>query len=353
MKIGLISFTDKGQILGEKIRENLRKNNHEVSNFTKCIHCPELSSTTKWEKTLEVWVQEMFCQVEGIVFIGACGIAVRSIAPFIKDKKTDPAVLVVDETGKFCISLLAGHIGGANELADEIAKGIEAIPVITTATDLNQKFAVDVFAKKNKLEISNMTYAKEVSAALLAGKEVGIISECILPKSLPLGLKELKRANELPLSIYIGINRKDIQENPFSTILFLTPKVITLGIGCRKNTRMEEIENLVDEVCKENFIEIKAIKQVTSIELKAKEQGIIDYCNKYDLPFVCYSKEELQKVEGEFSTSQFVESITGVDNVCERSAVMGSSQGNLLVKKTARNGVTVAMAVEEWSVEFE
>lgn len=354
MKIGLISFTEKGQILGERIKNNLIQSGHEVQANTKCKFSQEQPGIVCLEKSLEEWTLFMFRQVEGIIFIGACGIAVRSIAPFIKDKKTDPAVLVVDETGKFCVSLLAGHIGGANELANEIACGIGAIPVITTATDLNQKFAVDVFAKKNGLDISNMTYAKEVSAALLGGRKVGIFSECKLPKILPEGLIELKEEGNLGVvSIYIGIYRKEHEENPFSTTLFLTPKVITVGIGCKKDTKMNEIESLIDKVCRENGIEKKAVKQVASIDLKEKEQGIIEYCNKYELPFVCYRKEELLKVQGEFTASPFVETVTGVDNVCERSAVMGSGQGTLLLKKTAQNGVTVAMAVEEWSVEFE
>ena len=121
--------------------------------------------------------EEDFEDCDAIVFIGACGIAVRSIAPFVKSKKIDPAVVVVDEQGQFAISLLSGHIGGANELTEEIAEILRAQSVITTATDLNDKFAVDVFAKKNGCFISDMELAKEISAALLAGKEVGFASD--------------------------------------------------------------------------------------------------------------------------------------------------------------------------------
>lgn len=350
MKIGLISFTEKGQILGDRIRENLCKEGHEVLAFTKSKFSKGLKETNYLDKTLDDWTRNMFQQVQGIVFIGACAIAVRSIAPYIKDKTKDPAVVVVDEGGKFCISLLAGHIGGANELAKEIGERIEAIPVITTATDLNQRFAVDMFSKKNRLEISNMVYAKEISAALLAGKRVGIFGECKLPVTLPEGLEVPDKKIISSIGIYIGIRR---EKTPFSPTLYLTPKVITLGIGCKKNSEIEVIEHLVERLCKENSIDKKAIKQAASIKLKENEPGIIEYCKKYKLPFICYSNEELQKVQGEFSPSRFVESVTGVDNVCERSAVLGSRQGKLIVKKTAQNGVTAAMAVEEWSVNFE
>lgn len=112
-----------------------------------------------------------------MIFIGACGIAVRSIAPFVASKKTDPAVLVVDECSRFVISLLSGHLGGANELAGTAAKILDAMPVVTTATDLHQCFAVDVFAKKNDCGILNMKGAKEVSAALLAGEKAGFFSD--------------------------------------------------------------------------------------------------------------------------------------------------------------------------------
>lgn len=349
MKIALISFTLNGQILGEKIREKLSID-HEVQLFTKCKY-QESKMAIYIKESLEMWTGKMFRQAEGIIFVGACGIAVRSIAPFIQDKRKDPAVIVVDDTGKFCISLLSGHIGGANELTNIIAQRIRAVPVITTATDRNQKFAVDAFAQKNNLEISDMFLAKEISAALLAGKSVSIFSESKLPEKLPEGFVRGAKESTSAASLYIGIykNRKNFND----VTLCLTPKVITVGIGCKKETKSKTIEQFVEEVCKENMIDQKAIKQVTSISLKKEEPGIIEFCDKFNLPFRYFTKEELNRVKGAFVSSSFVESVTGVDNVCERSAVLGSNQGRLIIKKKAQYGVTVAMAVEEWSVNFE
>ncbi|RDU24535.1 cobalt-precorrin 5A hydrolase [Anaerosacchariphilus polymeriproducens] len=349
MKIALISFTLNGQILGKEIREKLRIDHYEVQLFTKCRY-QKSKMAIYVEESIEMWTGKMFQQTEGIVFVGACGIAVRSIAPFLKDKKNDPAVIVVDDTGKFCISLLSGHIGGANELTNILARRISAIPVITTATDLNQKFAVDVFAKKNNLEMSDSCLAKEISAVLLAGKKVNIFSESNLPENLPEGLVFVKE-NTSFINLYIGIYRN--RGNFNDATLFLTPKVITLGIGCKKETKSETIEQFVEQVCKENYIDKKAIRQVVSIDLKIREPGILEYCNKFNLSFRCFTNEELNRVKGEFSSSLFVEAITGVDNVCERSAVLGSNQGKLILKKKAHYGVTLAMAVEEWSVDFE
>ena len=164
MKISMICYTLTGQQTGETLKKGLEKQGHMVSLFTKSRYLP---GSVK-ESCVE-WTRVQFESADCVIFIGAAGIAVRSIAPFVQSKKRDPAVLVTDECGKFVISLLSGHLGGANELAYVAAAILQAIPVVTTATDIEGKFAVDVFAKKNNCHIFHMKEAKEVSAALLAG----------------------------------------------------------------------------------------------------------------------------------------------------------------------------------------
>ncbi len=151
------------------------------------VYEEQVHSGVHKESTKE-WAGKQFESADGIIFIGATGIAVRSIAPYVASKKTDPAVLVTDECGKFVISLLSGHLGGANELALQAAEALHAVPIVTTATDLEGKFAVDVFAKKNNCHIFRMKEAKEVSAALLAGEKVGFYSEFPWEGELPDGL---------------------------------------------------------------------------------------------------------------------------------------------------------------------
>ena len=180
----------------------------------------------------------MFQKMDAILFIGACGIAVRSIAPYVKSKKTDPAVLCMDEQGKFVISLLSGHIGGANELTEEVAAVTGAVPVITTATDVNHKFAVDVFAVKNHCEICEMELAKEAAALLVDGKTVGFCSRFPVDGTKP---EELIPEEAAKPSMGICITTSE-EDSPYERTLHLIPKVITVGIGCKKNTPAGRIE---------------------------------------------------------------------------------------------------------------
>ena len=223
-----------------------------------------------------------------------------------------------------------------------------------TATDLNNKFAVDVFAKKNGCFISDMNLAKEVSAALLAGKEVGFASDFPWLGEVPEELKLLEEGQEKPeLGIYVT---NGYMEHPFVHTLYLIPRVITTGVGCKKETPKEIVEKVIRRACDEQLIPSVAMEQVASIDLKKDEEGILEYCEERNLPFVTYSKEELEEVEGTYASSSFVKDVTGVDNVCERAALLGSSKegkGRLILRKFAQDGVTVALAMKKWSVNFE
>ncbi|HEY5524655.1 MAG TPA: cobalt-precorrin 5A hydrolase [Clostridium sp.] len=345
MKISIISFTLKGSILGKKLKEELNIKGHCSNSFS----IPKFASKLgliKIEESLTEWTSKQFQKVEGIIFIGACGIAVRAIAPFVKDKKTDPAVVVIDEKGEFVIPILSGHIGGANDIAQEISRILKATAVITTATDVNNKFSVDIFATKENLYISDMKLVKRISSEILEDKIIGLSSDYKILTKIPVGIEETTTKE---LGICISIHDK----SPFVNTLNLIPRIVTLGIGCRKNTTLEAIESLVLKVLNNNSISIKSIKNISSIDLKKNEEGILDFCEKYKLDFLTYTSEELNQVKGDYSESSFVKSITGVGNVCERSAVVGSNNGKLIINKNSENGVTVAIAVSDWSVSFE
>ena len=152
-KTGIIAFTEHGCVLGEKLLRDLQKQDQEVYGFVKSkyVELPEKHPFRKVKGTLREWAEEWIPRLDGIIFFSATGIAVRTIAPFVVSKKTDPAVVVIDEQGSYAISLLSGHLGGANELTEFAAESIGAQPVITTGTDVNHTFAVDVFARKNNL----------------------------------------------------------------------------------------------------------------------------------------------------------------------------------------------------------
>ena len=286
---------------------------------------------------------DLFAACDALVFVGSCGIAVRMIAPFVRDKKTDPAVIVIDERGRFVIPLLSGHIGGANALAQRLADALGATGVITTATDINGRFSVDAWAARRGWVIGDMAAAKHVSAAILEG-DVPLCSEFPLRPPLPGGVTE---GAEGPLGIYVGCR----MARPFSETLRIIPKALHLGIGCRRGTPEAVIADAVGAVLEEHGIDPRALKCAASIDLKRDEQGLLAYAETAGLPISFYPADALAALEGDFTPSDFVRSVTGVDSVCERAAMMGAAA--LLVRKTAKNGVTVALAAENLEVSFE
>lgn len=284
-----------------------------------------------------------FSASDALIFVSSCGIAVRSIAPYIRSKTEDPAVIAADEAGRFVISLLSGHMGGANALAGQIAAAIGAIPVITTATDVNSRFSVDTWAKNNGFAIDDMQAAKAVSAAILEA-DVPLTSAFPITGELPNGVIPGQSGD-------VGITLSYRNAEPFGTTLRLIPQCLSVGVGCRRGTGAEAIARAVEQVLDENGLDARAIKCVASIDLKQDEPGLITFCEKAGLPLRFYSAEQLNALAGEFTPSRFVRETTGVDNVCERASMIGAKE--LIVKKTAINGVTVAVALIKTEVRFE
>lgn len=345
-KISIISFTPCGYALAEKIRENLISLGYDAAAERKYKGVSD--SVTG---SVSQWAGQCFQTSDALVFIGAAGIAVRAIAPFVKDKAADPAVLVIDEKGNHCIPILSGHLGGANELAVQISQGIGAEAVITTATDLHGKWAADVFARRNNLKISDMKKAKELSAKILAGERISVYIEeafCRTGLVLPEGLC-LWENGETPPDVAVSIRRNEA----WRQTLYLIPRTTAVGIGCRKGMQETDIERQVRQAFGEKNLFFESIFAAASIDLKKKEAGLTEFCEKYGLDFVTYSAEELGKTEGEFAASDFVKQIAGVDNVCERSAVRAAKGGSLIIPKQTGGGVTVAAAVRKWGVSFE
>lgn len=286
---------------------------------------------------------ELFQWADAMIFVGAAGIAVREIAPFVWDKRTDPAVISVDELGRFVVPLLSGHIGGANELALKLADFLGAEPVITTATDINGKFSVDAWAAKQGLFMDSIGTAKAVSAEILE-RSVPLFSDFPIIGKLPTGVTAGSTGK-------IGICISCCRKNPFERTLLLVPPVVRLGIGCRRGTSAQAIKGAVETVLSENNIHPKAVKSVSSIDLKANEEGFLEFCQEKGITPSFYTAEELKAVPGKFTAAECVLWATGVENVCERAAMIGAKE--LLVKKTICNHVTVAAAAESWEVCFE
>ena len=279
-------------------------------------------------------LREKIVQYSKLVFICACGIAVRTIAPFVKNKKEDFAVVVCDEDGKFAISLLSGHLGGANELAENVAEILGGQAVITTATDVNSIIAIDNYAKENSLEIDSMKMAKEVSAQLLNGEKVSFKSD--FNNEIP---KDFVQTVE---KIGVYVTYKTIE--PFENTLKLYKKSLVVGIGCKKDTPVENVESFLRTVFEGNSLSEKAILKIGTIHIKKNEKAIVELSKKYNVKLEIFDKKTLNSQKGEFSHSDFVFRTVGTDCVCERAVVAGG--GKLIVKKRSCNGVTIAVGVE-------
>ena len=339
MKIALFAYSRQGCKTARRVLESFKGREiraFTMERFAEAGFAPIPRPPQSFYGTLFDWA-------DALIFIGSCGIAVREIAPYVKSKLTDPAVIAVDELARFAVPLLSGHIGGANALAMELADLLGATPVITTATDINRKFSVDAWAARQGLYIASLSAAKHISARILEA-QVPICSDFPIVTALPEGTAE-GASGEIGICISCG------KREPFDETLLLVPPVLHLGIGCRRGIPCQTIEDAVNLVCRENGIHPKAIRQVASIDLKADEAGLLEFCEKRGLPAVFYSAQELKSLPGEFTPSERVLRVTGVDNVCERAAMMGAE--TLLVRKTAMNGVTVAIAQEHWEVRFE
>ncbi len=352
MKICIISFTAKGAFLAETVRRKLDKD-LQAAVFTKHKPLPGQPTSLKntyVESSLSEWTGQRFREHCALLFIGACGIAVRAIAPFVRDKLEDSPVLVMDEAGKFVIPLLAGHFGGANELAVTIAGKTGAVPVVTTATDVNGLFAVDVFARKNRLAVCNRSGIEKVSSSVLAGQKVTMAVAGAWNGNVP---------PELTMVPYPVNGNVTVLVSPFfadgeKANLLLCPPAYVLGVGCRRGKPLEEIEQAAKERLNAAGIRWEALAAVASIDRKKDEPGLLAFAEKHRLPFLTFSSDRLNRLDGDFSSSSFVEQQVGVDNVCERAAMAACGEdGKLICGKYAENGITVAIAEKKWSVSFD
>ena len=340
MEIWVVSYTEAGRAAAARAADVLTGFGHVCRRFALPKFC------TEKEEPLTVgaseWAGEGFRKAGALLFCCASGIAVRAVAPHVRSKTADPAVLVMDERSRFVIPLLSGHLGGANELAGALADALGAEAVLTTATDVNDVFAVDVFARRNHLYITDMTLAKEVSAALLAGEKVGFRSELPVEGPLPRGLTERDAA--------LGILISPRPDSPFPRTLRLVPRRYAAGMGCRRGKSAAELEAFLRKNLAIHGVAPEELCCVASIDLKQDEPGLVTLCRRLRVPLVTYSAERLNAVPGEFSSSEFVKEQTGVDAVCERAALAGG--GVLTAGKTAENGMTFALAKREEAIHF-
>lgn len=326
MKLFLISFTDRGRALADALAAALGG---------EAMRCGEPLG-------IREWVDLHFQTGSNLIFVGAVGIAVRAIAPYVQNKATDPAVVVVDERGRFAIPVLSGHLGGANDLARAAGRACGAVPVLTTATDVNGVFAVDEWAKRQNCAVPNAGEIKRVSSLLLSGGTVRVRSDWPIAGDPPAGVCIAAEKN---CDVLLSLRTQD------KDVLRLVPRIAILGVGCRRGTPQEAIEAALAAMLGKSGLHEQAICAVATIDLKKDEPGLLAFCRSRNWPLHTYSAEQLRKAKGSFTASAFVESVTGVDNVCERSAVLAAG-GPLRWKKDAGNGVTMAVALKPYQPDW-
>jgi cobalt-precorrin 5A hydrolase len=336
MTIALFAFTAAGRSLKNSLAVSLEKRGHWILGET-----PSASLT---ERTAEA-----FRSGDALVFIGAAGIAVRAVAPFLRSKTEDPAVVVIDEKGQWAISLLSGHLGGANALTTEIAELLGSRPIITTATDINGVFAVDLWAKANGLIIGSMEKARDISARLLRREEVFLESDYPIAGKAPRGIRAINAGTgeDGAAGIRVSIRRNG------DDCLHLIPRCVYLGIGCRKGVSREAVYHTITEALFQKSIDIRGVAALATIDIKKDEPALAAIRRENGWPLLWYTAEELKAAGNGFTPSAFVFSAVGVDNVCERAAFLASQSGSILFRKFTGRGVTVAAAAGKVSLSFD
>ncbi len=294
---------------------------------------------------------QYFNRYRGHVFIMATGIVVRSVAHLLRDKTEDPAVVVMDECGQHAISLLSGHLGGANALARRVADCIGARPVITTATDLQNVPAIDLIAQERGLAIENPAAIRHVSMALLAGQSISLHDpQGCLAGALPDACLRSDASTTGPddgegrKSCGPGIWVDDIRVDLPAEILLLRPASLFVGVGCNRNTPTSEIRDLMNQVMDQHGLAPASVAGLASIDLKADEEGLLELSRSLSRPLIFFSRDQLALVPDVPSPSTVVEKHVGVKSVCEAAAILASGNGQLIAPKQTTPNVTIAIA---------
>lgn len=349
MDIGYFYMTGQGKLLAQKLCRFLPGVVYDKNEYKEAVR-------EQWEKK------------DALVFIMAAGIVVRTIAPYVKSKTTDPAVLVLDQEGRFVISLLSGHLGGANALSKKLASFIGGIPVITTATDVAGVPAMDEFAKKNGLRIENIEALKYISSAMIEGKPLNILTEKPIEGSFP-GHAKVRIVTPGSSPEHAGapsvLIAGDCQcykaaagaltELP---CLKLTVRDLVVGVGCKKDTPPEKLLEAFKDFSDSHGVRPENIRGVATIELKKDEPCIRALAKKLGAELYIYSKETVETVDLDdaggkaIESSDFVRQITGVGSVCEACAYLGAGRGKILAGKTKYSGITFALAKDERALKL-
>ena len=331
MKLAFWTVTKGAGNIAKKFKEKLKEHlkDYDIDVFT--LKKYDVENTIQIED-FTTNINEKFSQYDGHIFIMASGIVIRKIANLIGTKDKDPAVLLIDEGKHFVISLLSGHLGGANELTYSLANILKLVPVITTSSDVTGKIAVDTISQKLNAELEDLKSAKDVTSLIVNGQKVNIL----LPKNVKITDK-----NSADGFILVS-NKKNIEYTR------IYPKNLILGIGCKKDTKAEDILSAIENCLDKNNLDIKSVKKIATVDVKENEQGLINAAKFLNLDLEIVSRDKIKKVQNQFEGSDFVEKTIGVRAVSEPVALLSSAgNGKFLVMKEIYNGITISIYEEE------
>lgn len=352
MRCAIFTATQNGIELAVKLKENLTDT---VEIFVKEGRSTSIKAR-RYEK-LSIAVKEAFFIYDALIFFMATGIVVRMIAPFLQNKLKDPAVIVVDEQGKYAISLLSGHVGGANSLTVQIAEILNSVPVITTATDVNKKPAPDLLSVTLGLYPYPKPQIQVINSALVEGKTIAYFIRKDMKRGefyrnrlaehgifSHWGDKESVKEQK-GLSVYITDENLPLQQN----ILYLRPQRLIAGVGCRRGTSKNIILDALNSACSAIEQDIFAISMLASTIVKSDEVGLLEVADELKIPIKFFSNEELQEKIDKYhlEESSFVKKQIGVGNVSAAAAMCPLENGRFALEKTKYEKVTVALVWEK------
>ena len=353
--IAIICLTKNGLNVGRKLLMVYEKSILYAPQRFLEDPCPE--RCLPFDISIRQILQTAFQKHKSLICIMASGIVVRELAPLLQSKHTDPAVVIVDESGKYCISLLGGHKGGANALAKNCADILQGQAVVTTASDVQGLPALDLLPgiygwqmcyEKNLTAISAVVVNEE---PLLVYQDCG--SRTWFPHQLPEQWKMAASVEEVFQSdisdvLYISFrDYRKINEQEAKRLLVFHPKCLHVGVGCNRGTPAVEIYHAIRETFQKYSLALESIKSLATIDLKTDEQGLLELSKQKNWPVVCFSAKELRRVKEIPNPSELVKKNTGTAGVAEPAALLSAKASDWLVKKQIFPNVTVAVAVEK------
>lgn len=345
MQIAIIAITRNGARLGAELHAKLPKSRLFV------IEKHAEGAAHPFSGGLQPLVDRLWPDYGGFVFIMATGIVVRTIAPLLISKDRDPAVVVLDDAGQFAVSLLSGHIGGANALATSCAEVTGGIPVITTATDVNQLPSFDMLAKEHGWLIEDLSRVKLLNALLLEGEEIAVLDYGSAVKRYCAGKGKLTFYEDLSEVLASGAqgqvivtNRQIPPQLDFERMLVLRPVNLCLGIGCNRGTAAEEIDSVVRENLDRLELSFRSVRCLASAQAKSDEAGLLQFAASSGLPLLLYENEQLNDVDTPSPASEHALAAIGARGVAEPAALLASGGGRLLLHKVKSGNVTLAIA---------